>query len=177
MARLRAKEEDIGAQMAALSLKERELDARLVESREFSEMLSRFVLHVIRGFMQQTQELLVIKFILSAILFRSGRFPGTGGSNGPDDPSRGPGSGGPPSPSTSIITGWLDSTFGSPPSPPSSPGPRTPFTEVSAGEGNSFGTAVLSFQEITAVEEMGHRGVSPDRGDSGYDGSIEDSWG
>ena len=40
MVRLRVKEEDIGAQMATLSLKERELDARLVESREFSERLS-----------------------------------------------------------------------------------------------------------------------------------------
>ena len=89
MARLRAKEEDISAQMAALSLKGRELDAHLVESREFSERLSRLVLHVIQDFMQQTQELSVIKFILSAILFGSGRFPGTGGSDGPDDPLQG----------------------------------------------------------------------------------------
>ena len=37
-------EEDIGAQMAALSLKERELDAQLVESREFSERLSWLVI-------------------------------------------------------------------------------------------------------------------------------------
>ena len=47
MSRLRVKEEDIGVQMATLSLKERELDACLVESREFSERLSRLVLHVI----------------------------------------------------------------------------------------------------------------------------------
>ena len=44
---MRVKEEGIGAQMAALSLKERELDACLVESREFSERLSRLVLCVI----------------------------------------------------------------------------------------------------------------------------------
>ena len=104
MARLKVKEEDIGTQMATLSLKERELDAHLVESREFSKRLSWLVLRVIRGFMQQTQELSVIKFLLSAILFGSGRSPGTGGSDGPDDPPQGPGSGGPPSPSTSVVS-------------------------------------------------------------------------
>ena len=52
-----------------------------------------------------------------------------------------------------------------------------PFTEVLAGEGDSFGTAVLSFQEITAVEETGNRGVSLDRGESGYDGGSEAGWG
>ena len=87
MARLKIKEEDIGAQMAALSLKERELDAHLVESREFSERLSWLVLCVIRGFLQQTQELSIIKFLLSAVLFRSGRSLGTVGFDGPDDPS------------------------------------------------------------------------------------------
>ena len=90
MVRLKVKEEDIGTQMAALSLKERELDTHLVESREFSERLSRLVLRVVRGFLQQTQELSVIKFLLSAILFGSGRSPGTGGSNGPDVPLSGP---------------------------------------------------------------------------------------
>ena len=100
----------------------------------------------------------------------------TGGFDSPDVPPRGPGSGGPPSPSTSVVSGWLDAAFGSSSSPPSSPGPHTPFTEVSAGEGDSFGTAVSSFQEVTAVEEVGNRGVSPDR-DSGYDGGSEVSWG
>ena len=177
MARLRVKEEDIGAQMATLSLKERELDARLVESREFSERLSWLVLCLLRGFMQQTQEVLAIRFLLSAVLFRSGRSPGCSGPNGPDVPLQGPGSGGPPSPSTSIVTSWLDAAFGGSPSPPSSPRPRTLFSKVLAGEGNSFGTAVSSFQEIAAVEEAGNRRVSPDRGESGYDGGSEASWG
>ena len=177
MAALHLKEEEIGVQMAALSLKERELDSRLVETREFSERLSRLVIRVVRGFMQQTQEVSLIKFLLSAVLFGSGRSPGSGGSDGPDVPPHGPGSGGPPSPSTSVVSRWLDSAFGSPPTPPSSPGPGTPFSEVSASEGHSFGTAVLSFQEVEAVEEAGHRGVSRDRGDSGYNGGSEDSWG
>ena len=33
-----------------------------------------------------------------------------------------------------------------------------------------------SFQEIAAIEAEGDRGVSAYRGDSGYDGSSEDSW-
>ena len=86
MARLEVKEEDIGSQMATLSLKERELDACRGESREFSERLSQLVIHVVQGFLQQTQELSVIKFLLSAILFGSGRTPGPGGFNGPDVP-------------------------------------------------------------------------------------------
>ena len=163
--------------MAALSLKERELDSRLQETREFSERLSRLVVRVVRGFMQQTQELSLIKFLLSAVLFGAGRDSGSGGPDGPDVPPRGPGSGGPPSPSTSVVSRWLDSAFGSPPSPPSSPGPHMPFSEISASEGHSFGTAMSSFQEIEAVEEMGHRGVSADRGDSGYDGGSEAGWG
>ena len=96
-------EEELGVQIATLSSKERELDACLVETREFSERLSWLVIHVVQGFLQQTQELSLIKFLLSAILFSSGRSPGPGGSDGPDVPLRGPGSGGPPSPSTSII--------------------------------------------------------------------------
>ena len=72
--------------MAALSLKERELDSRLVETRQFSERLSRLVIRVICGFMQQTQELSLIKFLLTAILFGAGRDPGSGGSDGPDVP-------------------------------------------------------------------------------------------
>ena len=177
IAALHLKEEEIGAQMAALSLKERELDSRLLETREFSERLSRLVIRVVRGFMQQTQEVSLIKFLLSAVLFGAGRESGSGGSNGPDVPPRGPGSGGPPSPSTSVVSCWLDSAFGSPPTPPSSPGPHTPFSEVSASEVNSFGTAVLSFQEVEAVEAAGDRGFSPDRGDPGYDGSSEAGWG
>ena len=127
--------------------------------------------------MQQTQEVSLIKFLLSAVLFGAGRSSGVGGTDDPDVPPRGPGSGGSPSPSTSIVSGWLDAAFGGSPSPPSSPRPCTLFTEVSAGEGNSFGTAVLSFQEVTAIEEASNRGVSPDRGDSGYDGGSEAGWG
>ena len=105
MAAFHLKEEEIGAQMAALSLKERELDSCLVETRQFSERLSRLVVRVVRGFMQQTQEVSLIKFLLSAILFGAGRSSGVGGTDDPDVPPRGPGSGGPPSPSTSLI--WL----------------------------------------------------------------------
>ena len=36
---------------------------------------------------------------------------------------------------------------------------------------------VLSFQEIMAIEEAGHRGVSSDRGDSGCNGGSEAGWG
>ena len=177
IAAIHLKEEELSVQMTALSLKERELDSRLVETSQFSERLSRLVVKVIRGFMQQTQEVSVIKFLLSAVLFGSGRSPGSGGTNDPDVPLRGPGSGGPPSPSTSVISHWLDSAFGSPPTPPSSPRPHTPFTEVSGSEVHSFGTAVSSFQEVKAVEATGDRGVSEHRGDSGYDGSSEASWG
>jgi hypothetical protein len=46
--------EEMAAQMAALSLKERELDARLEETKDFSSRLSRLVLHLIRGFMDQS---------------------------------------------------------------------------------------------------------------------------
>ena len=56
-------------------------------------------------------------------------------------------------------------------------GPHTPFTEVSASEVHSFGTAVLTFQEVEAVEAAGNRGVPGDRGDSGYDGGSEAGWG
>ena len=177
MAALHSRDEEIGVQMAALSLKERELDSRLQETREFSERLSRLVIRVVRGFMQQTQELSLIKFLLSAILFGAGRDSGPGGSDGPDVPPRGPGSGGPSSPSTSLVSSWLDSAFGSPPTPPSSPRPDTPFSEVSASEGHSFGTAMSSFQEVEAIEAAGDRGVSEYRGDSGYDGGSEGSWG
>ena len=177
MAALHLREEEIGVQMAALSLKERELDSRLVETRQFSERLSQLVIRVVRGFMQQTQEVSLIKFLLSAILFGAGRDSRPGGSDGPDVPPREPGSGGPPSPSTSVVSHWLDSTFRSSPTPPSSSRPHTPFTEVSASEVHSFGTAVSSFQEVEAIEEVGHRGVSADRGDSGYDGGSEAGWG
>ena len=122
MAAIHLKEEEIGAQMATLSLKERELDSCLVETRQFSERLSRLVVRVVRGFMQQTQELSFIKFLLSAVLFGAGRSPGSGGTDGPDVPPGGSGSGGPPSPSTSVVSRWLDSTFGEPPTPSSSSG-------------------------------------------------------
>ena len=95
MAALHLKEEEIGVQMATLSLKERELDSRLAETRQFSERLSRLVIRVVHGFMQQTQEVSLVKFLLSAVLFGAGRSSGPGGSDGPDVPPRGPGSGGP----------------------------------------------------------------------------------
>ena len=177
MAAIHLKEEEIGAQMATLSLKERELDSRLVETRQFSERLSRLVVRVVRGFMQQTQELSLIKFLLSAVLFSAGRSSGSGGTNGPDVPPGGSGSGGPPSPSSSVVSHWLDSAFGEPPTPSSSSGPHMLFTEVLASEVHSFGTALSTFLEVVAVEEAGDRGVSPDRGDPGYDGSSEASWG
>ena len=177
MAALHLREEEIGERMAALSSKERELDSRLVETRQFSERLSRLVVRVVHNFMQQTQEVSLIKFLLSAVLFVAGRDSGPGGSDGPDVPPRGPGSGGPPSPSTSVVSRWLDSAFGSPPTPPSSPEPGTPFSEVLSGEVHSFGTAVSSFQEVAAIETAGNRGVSVYRGDSGYDGGSENSWG
>ena len=78
--------EEIGVQMATLSLKERELDARPVETRQFSERLSRLVVCVVQGFMQQTQEVSFIKFVLSAILFGAGRSSGSSGPDGPDVP-------------------------------------------------------------------------------------------
>ena len=95
MAALHNGEEEIGVQMAALSLKERELDSCLVETRQFSERLSRLVLRVVRGFMQQTQELSLIKFLLTAVLFGAGRDSGSGASDGPDVPLGRSGSGGP----------------------------------------------------------------------------------
>ena len=61
MAALHLRDEEIGVQMAALSLKERELDSRLEETREFSERLSRLVVRVVQGFLQQTQEVSLIK--------------------------------------------------------------------------------------------------------------------
>ena len=162
MAALHLKEEEIGAQMAALSLKERELDVCLVETRQFSERLSRLVIQVVCGFMQQTQELSLIKFLLSAVLFGAGRSSGTGGADDSDVPPGGPGSGGPPSPSISVVSRWLDSAFRGSPTPSSSSGPHTPFTEVLTSEVHSFGTAVSTFQEVEAVEAAGDRGVSGD---------------
>ena len=177
IAAIHLKEEELGVQMAALSLKERELDSCLVETRQFSERLSRLVICVVQGFMQQTQEVSFIKFLLSAVLFGAGRSSGSSGSDGPDVPPQGPGSGGPPSPSTSIVSRWLDSAFGGPPTPSSSSGPHTQFTEVLASEVHSFGTAVSTFQEIETVEAAGDRGIPGDRGDSGYDGGSEAGWG
>ena len=86
MAALHLREEEIGVQMAALSLKERELDSRLVETRQFSERLSQLVVRVVQGFLQQTQEVSFIKFLLSAVLFGAGRSSGPGGPDGPDVP-------------------------------------------------------------------------------------------
>ena len=47
MAALHLREEEIRARMATLSLKERELDSHLVETRQFSERLSRLVIRVV----------------------------------------------------------------------------------------------------------------------------------
>ena len=41
--------EEIGVQMAALLLKERELDSCLIETREFSKRLSQLVVCVVQG--------------------------------------------------------------------------------------------------------------------------------
>jgi hypothetical protein len=108
MAALHLKEEEIGVQMATLSLKERELDSCLIETREFTERLSQLVVRVVQGFMQQTQELSLIKFLLSTVLFRAGRRPGSGGSNELHVPPRGPRSGVPlpPAPQSSLV-GWI----------------------------------------------------------------------
>ena len=177
MQALEQKEVEVTSLMGALALKERELDVRMEELKSSHERLGRLVVRTVQGFLQQTQELSVIKFLLSAIIFGAGRTPESGGTDEPDVPPGGPGSGGPPSPSTSLVSRWLDSALGSPPTPPSSPGPSTPFTEVSAGEGDTFRTAVSSFHEVQAIEAEGDRGVFGDRGDAGYDGGSEDSWG
>ena len=68
MAALHLKEEEMKVQMAALDAKTRELESRLQETKDFTVRLSRLVVRVVEGFMQQSQELLFIKFLLTAVL-------------------------------------------------------------------------------------------------------------
>ena len=173
MAALHLREEEVKAQMAALEEKTRELESCLQETKDFSVRLSRLVVRVIEGFLQQSQELSFIKFILTAVLLGAGGdVPSS--SFGPDVPPGGPGSGGPPSISTSAISRWLESAFRDPSSPPSSPiGPPTPNCEVSFGEGNSFWTAVSPLLSLGEIEEGRHSGLLGVGGRAGDNGGIQ----
>ena len=164
--------EEMKAQMATLDAKTRELEARLQETKDFTMRLSRLVVKVVEGYMQQSQELSFIKFLLTAVLFRSGGdVPGA--LYGPDVPPGGPGPGGPTSISTSDVSRWLDSTLRDT-SPPSSPvRPPTPDSEVSFGAGNSYWTAVSPLSSLGEVEE-GHRsGLLVFGGGSGDHGGVQ----
>ena len=158
MAALHLKEEEMKAQMAALEEKTRELETCLQEMKDFTVRLSRLVVKVVEGYMQQSQELLFIKFLLTAVLFGAGGdVPGA--LHGPDVPPGGSGPGGPPSITTSTVSRWLDSALGDT-SPPSSPiGPAMPNSKVSLGEGNSFWTAVSSLLSLGEIEEGRHSGL------------------
>ena len=171
MARLHLKEEEMKAQMAALEVKTRELESCLQETKDFTVRLSRLVVRVVKGFMQQSQELSFIKFLLTATLFRAGGdVPGP--SNGPDVPLGGPGSGGPPSITTSTISCWLESALGDT-SPPSSPiRPPMPNSEVSFGEGNSFWIAVSPLSSLGEIEEGRHSGLLGIGGRAGDHGGV-----
>ena len=72
MAALHLREEEVKAQMAALEEKTRELESRLQETKDFSVRLSRLVVRVIEGFLQQSQELSFIKFLLTAVILGAG---------------------------------------------------------------------------------------------------------
>ena len=111
MAALHLKEEEMKAQMATLEEKTRELESRLQETKDFTVRLSRLVVQVVEGFLQQSQELSFIKFLLTAVLFGAGGNV-SGALNGPDVPPRGPGSGGSPSITTSAVSRWLESALG-----------------------------------------------------------------
>jgi hypothetical protein len=165
--------EEMATQMAALSLKERELEARLEETKDYSSRLSRLVLHLMRGFMDQTQEISLIKFLLTSVFFGAGRSR-PGSSDGPDEPPRGSGPGGPPSPSTSVVSNWLDSAFRDAPSTPPPSGPHSPHSEVSSEcPSLSFGSAVSSFPSLEAIEDGSHFGLPGVGGEFRYDGSGE----
>ena len=85
MAALHLKEEEMKAQITTLEAKTRELEFSLQEAKDFSVRLSRLVVRIIEGFLQQSQELSFIKFILTAVLLGSGGdVPGA--SHGPDVP-------------------------------------------------------------------------------------------
>ena len=172
MAALHLKEEEMKAQMATLEEKTRELEARLQETKDFTVRLSRLVVKVVEGFLQQSQELSFIKFLLTAVLFGSGgNVPGA--SNGPDVPLGGTGPGGPSSITTSAVSRWLDSALRDT-SPPSSPiGPTMPNSEVSFGEGNSFWTAMSPLSSFGEIEEGCHSGLLGIGSGSGDHGSIK----
>ena len=173
MAALHLREEEVKAQMATLEEKTRELEFHLQEAKDFSVRLSRLVVRVIEGFLQQSQELSFIKFILTAVLLGAGGdVPGS--SPGPDVPPGGPGSGGPPSVSTSAVSRWLDSAFRDASSPPSSPiGPPTPNSEISFGEGNSFWTALSPLSSFGEIEEGRHSGFLGAGGGAGDHGGVQ----
>ena len=172
MAALHLKEEEMKVQMTALDAKTRELEAHLQEMKDFTVRLSRLVVKVVEDFMQQSQELSFIKFLLTAVLFRSGgNVPGA--LYGPDVPPGGSGSGGPPSISTSDISRWLDSTLRDT-SPPSSPvRPPMPDSKVSFSEGNSYWTAVSPLSSLGEVEEGCHSRLLIFGGGAGDHGSIQ----
>ena len=173
MAAMHLKEEEVKAQMAALEEKTRELEFRLQEVKDFSVRLSRLVVWVIEGFLQQAQELSFIKFILTAVLLGSGGDV-SGASNGPDVPPGGPGSGGPPSVTTSAVSRWLESSFRNASSPPSSPiGPPTLNSEILFGEGNSFWTALSPLSSLGEIEEGRHSGFLGVGGRAGDNGGFQ----
>ena len=158
MVALHLKEEEMKAQMATLDMKTRELEACLQEMKDFTVRLSRLVVKVVEGYMQQSQELSFIKFLLTAILFRS-KGNASGASHGPDVPPGGSGPGGPPSVTTSAVSRWLDSALGDT-SPLSSPiGPTTPNSKVPFGEGNLFWTVVSPLSSLGEIEEGHHSGL------------------
>ena len=155
MAALHLREEEVKAQMTALEEKTRELESRLQETKDFTVRLSRLVVRVIEGFLQQSQELSFIKFLLTAVILGAGTDV-SGASNGPDVPPGGPGSGGPPSFTTSAVSHWLESALRDS-SPLSSPiGPPTPNSEVSFGEANLFWTVVSPLSSLGEIEEGRH---------------------
>ena len=172
MAALHLREEEMKAQMAALEEKARELESCLQETKDFTVRLSRLVVKVVEGYMQQSQELSFIKFLLTAVLFGArGDVPGA--SHGPDVPPGGSGPGSPPSITTSAVSCWLDSALGNT-SPPSSPiGPTTPDSEVSFGEANSFWTAVLPISSLGEIEEGHHSRLLGIGGRTGDHGGIQ----
>ena len=173
MAALHLKEEEMKAQMTALETKTRELEFGLQEAKDFSVRLSRLVVRVIEGFLQQSQELSFIKFILTAVLLGAGG-DGPNSSPGPDVPPGGPGSGDAASISTSAVSRWLDSAFRDS-SPPSSPvGPPTPNSEVSFGEGNSFWTALSPLSALGEIEEGRHSGLLGVGDGAGDIGGVQD---
>ena len=170
MAVLHLKEEVVKAQMAALEEKTRELEACLQETKDFTVRLSRLVVKIMEGYLQQSQEFSFIKFLLIAVLFGSGGDVPSA-SYGPDVPPGGSGLGVPSSITTSDVSCWLDTTFRDS-SPPSSPvGPPTPDSKVSVDKGHSFWTAMSPLSSLGEVEEGRHSGLLGIGGRAGYHGS------